>query len=488
MLPRVRELEHRFADVLIAIGVHAGKYIAERKTPNIAEACFRLGVQHPVVNDRQYRIWRAYAVQAWPTLIFLDPRGYVVASQAGELPLEPLTEFVERLVRRYDDERALSREVFTLIRTEDEAPTGVIRFPGKVALGRDRSVGSNHAPGRRLFVADTGHHSVLEVALETEPRGRVARRFGGSEPGFVDGANENARFREPQGLTVSADALFVADRANHSIRRVALATGEVETVAGTGELGSRPRPGPGRETSLRSPWDVLVHDRMLYIAMAGSHQIWKWEIATGQLRVHAGSGAESIDDGPLAKATLAQPSGLATDGNRLYFADSESSAIRWADFDEDGQVRTIVGRGLFDFGDRDGEGDDVRLQHPLGMAWHAAGLLVADTYNGKIKRVDPAGRTAVTLRWELWTGRRDVLGEARKPSHDGPTLSGAERSALSAGKREASVGESSSTAPLNEPGGLAIDDGFLYVADTGNHRIVRLSLETGRGEVIELFE
>lgn len=443
MLPRVRELEERFGDVLVAIGVHAGKYTAERKTQHIAAACLRLGIEHPVVNDRHFRIWRAYTVQAWPTLTFLDPNGYVVASQAGELPLRALETLLERLIEG-SQPGVLDRRPFELARPPVEPESGVLRFPGKVL-----------AFGGRLYVADTGHHRVLEVELERQddsgpplekhwgPRARVARAFGSGEAGFADGSAGSAAFREPQGMAAGTGALFVADRGNHAVRRVELETGRVSTVAGTGELGERLREGAGRETALRSPWALWLEQGILFIAMAGSHQIWKLDLATGRLRVHAGSGAESIEDGPLARATLAQPSGLAASDGRLYFADAESSSIRWADLREDGRVGTIVGTGLFDFGDRDGSGEEVRLQHPLDLAWHEGGLLVADSYNNKLKRVDPIARTAVR-----WPG--------------------------------------GGAASLNEPAGLAILAGHLYVADTGNHRIVRAGLKDGAHEVLQL--
>jgi hypothetical protein len=479
MLPRVRELEQKFGDVLVAIGVHAGKYTAERRTENIAEACRRLGVHHPVVNDRQYRVWRSYAVQAWPTLAFVDPNGYLVASQAGELPLPPLEELVEAMIQRYGGE--IRREPFALARPPTNPDTGPLRFPGKLLAAEGR-----------LYISDTGHNQILELLLTrnggddpagnggqisggndrtgdaAEPHARVTRRLGSGEAGFEDGAAGSAAFREPQGLALAEGALFVADRGNHALRRIELKSGRVETIAGTGELGGRILPGPARETALRSPWDLWHREGTLYIAMAGSHQIWRMDLRTGELRVHAGSGAEAIDDGPLARATLAQPSGLASDGERLYFADAESSSIRWADFDEGGRVGTIVGTGLFDFGDRDGQGEDVRLQHPLAVAWHEGSLIVADSYNGKLKRVDPRAHTA--MAWPK--------------GHGGIALGSHETGAQHEPADER--GEPAPEAPLSEPGGLSIGGAFLCVADTGNHRIVRVPLAGGRFEALKL--
>ncbi len=439
MLPRVRKLEEKFGDALVAVGVHAGKYVEERRTDSIARACQRLGVHHPVLNDRQFRTWRSYVVQAWPTLAFLDPDGYLVAREAGELPFEALVAFVESLLASPAGSR-VRREPFELAAPPPAPEPTPLLFPGKLL-----------ATDSRLFVSDTGHHRVLELELEAGPRARLIRRFGSGEPGFADGSGESAAFREPQGLALHEGTLLVADRENHAVREVELASGHVATLAGTGELGGRLRPGAARETALRSPWDLCVVDGSLFVAMAGAHQIWCLDLASGWLRPHAGSGAEAIDDGPLERATLAQPSGLTLGADRLYFADAESSAVRWADPREDGRVGTLVGTGLFDFGDRDGTGDDVRLQHPLAVAWHAGRVLVADSYNGKLKSVDPASCACATVELEV-------------------------------------AGSAPDERPFSEPGGLSVEGDLLYVADTGNHRIVRVPLAGGPAQVLEIDE
>jgi sugar lactone lactonase YvrE len=437
MLPRVRELEQRFGEVLVAIGVHAGKYVEERRTRSIGEACLRLGVHHPVLNDRQFRTWRVYGVQAWPTLAFVDPDGYLVAREAGELPFEALEAFVQSVLSSPAGSH-VSREAFELPAPPDDPPTTPLLFPGKLL-----------ATGRRLFVSDTGHHSILELSLEEGATARVIRRLGSGRSGLADGPAERAAFLEPQGLSLHEGALVVADRGNHAVRRVDLASGQVTTLAGTGELGRRLHQGTARKTALRSPWDLCAADGTVFIAMAGAHQIWRLDPASGDLRPHAGSGAEAIDDGPLTHATLAQPSGLTLGGDRLYFADAESSAIRRADLTEDGRVETLVGTGLFDFGDRDGIGDGVRLQHPLAVAWHAGRVLVADSYNGKLKTLDPASRACTTLEVRV-------------------------------------AGSESGESPFSEPGGLTLNGDLLYVADTGNHRVVRVPLAGGGAEVLEI--
>lgn len=431
----MRRLESWFGSELVVIGVHSGKFIAERVTDNIARAAERLEVGHPIVNDRQYRVWRAYAVRAWPTLVLVDADGRVAGQHAGEIAAEDLAPAVRRVVADAESRGVLDRSPLPFPESVPEPPAAVLRFPAKV-------LADDHAG--RLFVADTGHHRVVVARLEAEgTRAAVEVVVGSGEAGFVDGGYEDAAFRHPQGLALAGGRLYVADTGNHAVRAVDLEARRVETVAGTGEPGRLPQQqGRSRAVALRSPWDVLALGDALYIAMAGSHQIWRLDVAAGELAPWAGSGAEALQDGPRAQAALAQPSGLAADGRRLYFTDSESSAIRWAELGGDGAVGTVVGTGLFDFGDRDGEGDRVRLQHPLGIAWRDGELFVADTYNGKIKVVEPERRRART-----WAG-----GEGE----------------------------------LWEPGGLSIAADRLYVADTNHHRIAVTPLAAMRLETLEL--
>ena len=252
---------------------------------------------------------------------------------------------------------------------------------------------------------------------------------GTGRPGFSNG--REGQLNSPQGMVFSGDTLYIADVANHAVRAFDLTTKELRTVAGTGgQLRTRADRQAG---AMSSPWDVTLSGKALFVAMAGTHQIWSVEISTGKSRVHSGMGGEDIRDGDNQGALLAQPMGITALGDRLYFADAESSAIRWADVAEDGQVGTIVGTGLFDFGDVDGSGDEVRLQHAQGIAFRNDGkLLVADSYNDCIKVVDIESRSSTT-----W-----VRG-------------------------------------FSEPSGIACNESHAYIADTNAHRIAVVDLNSG---------
>lgn len=427
------DIERKYSDVLVVVGVHSAKFRTERSTQAIRHAVLRHGVRHPVVNDRDHRLWQQYAVRAWPTLVFVDPAGKVIGRHEGEVRPEQLEPVIQEMVREFDAAGLLDRRPLHF-RPEVLGPAA-LAFPGKVLADQ---------AGGHLIVSDSGHHRLIVA----RPDGQVLHVIGDGMAGLVDGESTIARFHYPQGLASDGQAVYVADTENHAIRRVDLATWRVETVAGTGHQAMEfpARGGSARTTSLNSPWDVVVLGGMLYIAMAGLHQIWVLDLAAGEVRPFVGSGHEGLEDGPLDLAQMAQPSGITTDGTRLYVADSESSAIRAIDLSPAGQVRTIVGTGLFDFGDVDGVGEWAKLQHPQGLSWHKGELLVADTYNHKVKRVLPTTRASLT-----WLG-------SGQPGHmDGQ----------------------GSSARFDGPGGLSVGAGRLYIADTNNHVVRVADLATG---------
>jgi DNA-binding beta-propeller fold protein YncE len=418
----LREVEKQYPGDVAVIGVHSGKYIAERDTARIREACLRYDIAHPVVNDRQFRIWRSYAVNAWPTLVVIDRNGYVVGAHAGEFTAERLQPLLENLLSQMTNPPPTALPHFPAEKSA-VAPS-ILRYPGKVARDRDR-----------IAISDTGNHRVIVGALETEDRMRVQHVVS-----HLDGSDSKASlpstFSSPQGLAFAGDELYVADSGNHTVCVVNVHTGTARILAGTGR--QMRTHADKAEGALSSPWDVVVVGAEVYVAMAGVHQIWALDKHSGRSRVHAGTGGEDLRDGSNASALLAQPMGIAADDTRLYFADAESSAIRWADLDAQGSVGTIIGTGLFDFGDVDGEGDTVRMQHQQGIARRSNGdLLVVDSYNDALKWVNTESRQA-----RVW-------------------LRG-----------------------LHEPGGVAAAEHCAYIADTNAHRIMVADYDTN--EIVEL--
>jgi len=372
VLDELRELEAEFADVLVTVGVHSPKFAHEADHEALVAACERYGVHHPVLDDPDLTTWKAFAVRAWPTLTVVDPAGYIAAQMSGEGHVHGLRSLLTELVAEFDAKGALRRGDSPYVAPEPE-PTE-LRFPGKVIALADGT----------YLVSDTSHHSIVELAQDAAT---VLRRFGSGERGFEDGSAEEARFNEPQGLLLLDDSTaLVADTVNHALREIDLAAGEVRTVADT------------RDSAQASPWDLAWDGERtrIVVAMAGIHQLWSYDPASGKLDQWAGTTNEGLVDGPLAEAWFSQPSGLTTaaDG-RIWIADSESSALRHTDGET---VATVVGQGLFDFGLRDGDAAQALLQHPLGVtALPDGSIAVSDTYNGAIRRYNPADGQVSTL-------------------------------------------------------------------------------------------
>jgi len=432
VLPDLKKLEHKYADELVVIGVHSAKFLAERQTENIRQAILRYGIEHPVINDDQMRVWQEYAARAWPTLILIDPRGKIIGSHSGEGVFEVFDPVIGQLIEHHAGEGDLVRGPLELARETE--PASLLSYPGKVLADE---------AGDRLFISDSNHHRIVVASLTT---GNVLEIVGGGDADFADGTFDEARFSNPQGLAIEGDLLYIADTDNHAVRRADLRSQTVVTLAGTGEqsFDFDSRPGPARGRALNSPWDLELAHGVLFIAMAGSHQIWGLDLEGGYIAGHAGSGEEDHRDGPLLGAALAQPSGLSHDNDALFVADSEVSSIRAVDFDpRGGHVKTVIGEGLFDYGDVDGGPDVARLQHPLDVEYVEGQLFVADTYNNKIRAIGLATRTT-----------RGFAGSGEAGLTDGPLTE----------------------AQFDEPAGLSSAHGKLYVADTNNHviRIVDL--------------
>lgn len=390
VLDELRELEEKHRDTVVIIGVHSPKFVHEAEHQAVVDAVERYGVEHPVLDDPELATWKQYAVRAWPTLVVIDPEGYVVAQHAGEGHAHAIARLVEELEEEHSAKGTLRRGDGPYVAPEPEPTT--LRFPGKALL----------LPSGAFLVSDTTRHQLVELAADGET---VVRRIGSGVRGFADGPADTASFSEPQGLALLDEGtVVVADTVNHALRRLDLATGEVTTLAGTGKQwwqGS-PTSGPAREVDLSSPWDVAVFGGQVWIAMAGVHQLWAYDPQAGTVGVTAGTTNEGLVDGPGPEAWFAQPSGLAVsaDGERLWLADSETSALRWVGLDR--AVHTAVGTGLFDFGHRDGAAGQALLQHPLGVtALPDGSVAVSDTYNHALRRYDPATGEVTTLATDL---------------------------------------------------------------------------------------
>jgi len=429
VLPDLRYLENKYPQTLTVIGVHSPKFENERVGAQLQKAINRHHIRHPVVNDPNFQLWRAYGIKAWPSIMVIDPEGYMVGVLRGEGRRQQLDQLIGKQLEEAETNGVLSYSPMDF--SPKPEPPAALSFPGKVL-----------ASANSLYIADSGRNRILQTYHD----GRIRRVFGSGTAGLLDGHETAAMFDNPHGMVIVGDFLYIADTGNHAIRRIHLKTGEVMTVAGTGRQGRYVADSfrDPQQAELNSPWDLTYDESNLYIAMAGQHQIWRMNLNHLGIERYAGCGREDIVDGTREGACFAQPSGVVAHHDQLYLVDSETSAVRSIRLTGDA-VTTLIGKGLFDFGDRDGQGRDARLQHPRGITVDPErnALWIADTFNSKIRRVDL--KTNEVSRFKF--------------SH-----------------------------PLNEPGGLSLYRNKLFIANTNAHQIVAVDLQTRIAEVVDVRE
>ncbi len=435
VIPDLAYLENKYPNELVVIGVHTPKFTAERDTENIRRKVAEYRIKHPVINDANQTLWNRFNVSSWPTLVLIDANGKFVGGLPGEGHRRTFDREIGRLIAAHKAKGEINETPIKFFPESERASRSPLLYPGKILAD---------STGKRLFTTDTGHNRIIMSDLD----GKNVITIGSGGEGLVDGDFAKACFNRPQGICLVDNVLYVADTENHAIRAVDLTSKTVSTVAGTGVQGTAIRGRKSAKTTpLTSPWDVALipGSQTLAIAMAGCHQIWSLNLKTRTVAHLAGSSMEQILDGGAEDSAFAQPSGLASDGaNHLFVADSEVSGIREITLGKSISVQSIVGQGLFEYGDIDGKGEGVRLQHCLGVAHGDGKLFIADTYNCKIKVCDVRSRTVKTL-----------LGKGTPGESDDPPM-------------------------FYQPGGLSYADGKLYIADTDNGLVRVADLATNK--------
>ena len=438
VLPDLKYLEQKYGDQLVVIGVHSAKFKNEKDGQQIQQAIGRYEIDHPVVNDHERVLWKQFGIRSWPTLVLIDPEGRLVGSQPGEGNRALFDRLIFQMVK-YHRQKGTLNEASVRFQKSVVAPNPkALHYPGKVFVDED---------SKRIFISDSSHHRLVVCDLD----GKFQMTIGAGSQGFQDGDLETVQFNRPQGMALVKKRLYVADTDNHAIRVVDLEANTVTTLVGTGVQADYGAVGGSLDQAkLNSPWDLVVSSEQMYIAMAGCHQIWSHEMGSDQVSVFAGNGAEDVVNGSRQAAAFAQPSDLSVsqDAAYLFVADSAGSAIRRIDLSS-GFVTTIAGtsglarrQSLFEFGDVDAVGSDIRLQHPLAVTVVSGGLLVADSYNHKIKSI-----SLPSLQASTWFGREPVPATFNPPA-------------------------------LAEPADITATDQFAYLADTNHHRILKVDLKT----------
>ena len=442
-LPTLAQLEEKYrSQPVVFIGVHSGKFFTEQESNNVKNAVARYEIEHPVVVDKKMQIWSKFQVNAWPTIIVIDPMGTIVYRQSGEGQKDEISDTIDVLLQKHAQKGTLTK---TLIQIKNSAPAQnrTLSFPGKISISKTG----------KIAISDSNHNRILV----TDISGKILHVVGNGKTGFTDGDFTSTTFFRPQGVIWKDDEIFVADTENHALRKINFVQKKVETIVGTGKQGPWiSSGGKGKSVSITSPWDLAFKDDLIYIAMAGNHQIWTYNVKSELALPFAGSGHENIIDGDIHSAQLAQPSGLSIFQDKIYFADSEVSAIREIDLLSN-QVKTIVGHGLFEFGHQDGDINDALLQHPLGLCTVSDTIFVADTYNSAIRIIDLKSSQVATL---IGKTEKNVVCLPGNIKCD--TLS------------------------LYEPSAVEFYDNKLYITDTNNHLIRTFDLKTNALETLDV--
>ena len=429
MMPDLKYLENKYRENLVVIGIHSPRFPHDKLKSCVLKAINRFHIRHPVAHDPIMRVWTKYGIKSWPAIVFIDAEGSVVGKLGGEGRRKQLDQLIHEHIAKAEQKGLLNSQVISIQRKQE--PDSVLSFPGKL-----------FATENHLYISDSGNNRVIEV----NHFGRVMRSFGTGSPGLLDGDGKDASFDNPQGLVKINNYIYVADTGNHAIRRIDIQSNEVLTIAGDGKIGNAAAQiltNPS-SVSLNSPWDLCSNGSDLYIAMAGWHQIWKFDLMANTLEAISGSGKSDLQDGSSQVASMAQPSGLAVGDYCLYVADAQSSSIRIVRL-PGGQVSTLIGKGLSSSGDVDGGWSQAQLQHPQAVAAnHKNGrIYIADTYNNKIKLMDENAKSIRTL------GNKELL---------------------------------------DEPSGLSLTGDTLWITNTNKHEILKMNLMTQKFEVMEINE
>jgi thiol-disulfide isomerase/thioredoxin/sugar lactone lactonase YvrE len=423
IIPDLKRLEKEYEKELVVVGVHSAKFESEKTNNNIRKAILKFGIEHPVVNDADFKVWESYGVKAWPTITLISPDGKVVGQRSGEGVYPVAKKSIDNLIKQYGDKINRQPIAFKLEKTGEAS--SVVKFPSKMVSDESGNI----------WFSDSGNNRIVKINRS----GKILEIIGKGEQGFINGDFTAATFYEPHGLAIKGNNLYIADSKNNAIRKADLSTKKVETVAGDGEMGYYFLNDKwDTDVKPNSPWDLLIDGESMYIANAGNHQVLKMDLASNKVTRFAGSGREALTNGSLREAAFNQPSGLTKIGNTLYVADPEASAVRAIDLKKS-IVNTPVGRGLFDFGDKDGDVDNALLQHCVGVTAHEGKIYISDTYNGKVKLLDLKNERLSTV-----------------------------------------------IAGLNEPNDVLFIDNEMWITDTNNHQLVKVNLQNSNKTIIAI--
>lgn len=413
MVDTVLSLREEDREAVDLIGVHCPRFPSEREHWRAKALLDCAGVNFPVYDDSSKAIRRSYLINGWPATVIVDPKGYLAWAREGVLPPEivrPVLKTMGRTARVVGDIKSV--EHLRLKRTDFKF------IPTRLALNGDRLVVLDGKSNRLLFlnVGVDGKSANMERSLSLGPS------VASSVTGF----------------SLQEDRIFLFDRRGRKVRLTDHKGKEIGVFSGDSSPSMMAGP-----RSFGYPKDGVCRDGLLYIASAGTYQVWAQSTSGGGASPFTGNGSPGMDDGTPNKATLGAPEAMICDGRVLFLSDSYSNSVRWIDMSS-GIVQTLAGEGPSLYGCRDGRGASALFQRPMGLCLCGRKLYVADSYNDRIRAID------------LDSGYVS-------------TIYGAKR------------GQS-----LTFPSDVAVAGDRFYVSDIGSGRIVHFDQRGGEQETLEI--
>ncbi len=449
-LPEIKKLENQFGSKLLIIGVHSAKFNNEKDLSAVKKAVLKHDITYPVINDSKLEIWNNFKINALPTFVLINPHGNIFKTYIGENELVKIKGDIKKLIDKFKFE--INRNPLPVRLEKFISIKNILDFPTKLEYVADFSYNSHHSPA--ILIANTGGNNIIASSLS----GNIVAKIGSGIAGFVDGDFDQASFKSPKGLIYQADKIYLADTANNALREIDLKLGKVKTLIGSGNVGEKiaidNKPLEAKNIDLASPTDIefFPDKNNIAIANSGTNQILSYNIKNQTISVLAGDGFEGVLDGKYPKNSLAQTSDMSVFGRKLYFVDASSSSLRV--LEEDGNLKTLIGKDLNFFGHQNGNKSVAKMQHPLGLIVDDTGAYISDSFNHTIRKYDFASNQI-----------SDLSGKQKKG--DGIGLE--------------------NLTQFDEPDGIISVLGNFYIADSNNNRIVILNRANLASEILNVM-
>lgn len=446
-IEKIKKLEERFGNKILFIGVHSSKFQNEKRLSAVKKAVIRYDITHPVIHDIDQKLYKAFDIKAFPTLVLITPKGKIYKKYQGQEAIKDIKSDIKKVISK--NKFSINREYIKHDLIKFENISNVLSFPTKVIFVEKFSY-KNHKNLPALFISNSATNNIIVSSLA----GKIITKIGSSERLLADGNFDNSAFNMPLGLVYHKDKLYVADSGNHAIRVVDFKKEKVTTLIGNAHTGSIlefKKPKAAKDINLYFPSDLDIHQKNLIISNLGSNQILSYDFSNKKIKILAGNGKNKSVDGKYPNNSLAKPSDIASYKDKIYFLDSASSSLRY--IDNKGKVKTLIGNNNVINGFKDGTKDQAMMQNPLGLDVNSTGIYITDSFNHSVRKYSFANKRLNTI---IGSKVGNKVGKPKQTRFD-------------------------------EPSGIFVAKHDIYIADTNNNRIIQTNLHNLSSKVIDII-